>query len=141
MKKKIQRSMMIILLITFVLFYTILALILYDRNLNVLQGEVRQEARYIRAAVNTSGTGYLEQLDEVDEGTRITLVAEDGTVLYDTVEDGDTMENHASRQEVEEAFRSGQGEDVRLSDTVGEELYYYHAPCPVADQTPDPSDQ
>ena len=125
MKKKIQRSMMIILLITFVLFYTILALILYDRNLNVLQGEVRQEARYIRAAVNTSGTGYLEQLDEVDEGTRITLVAEDGTVLYDTVEDGDTMENHASRQEVEEAFRSGQGEDVRLSDTVGEELYYY----------------
>ena len=125
MKKKIQRSMMIILLITFVLFYTILALILYDRNLNVLQGEVRQEARYIQTAVNMSGTGYLEQLDEVDKGTRITLVSEDGDVLYDTDENGGDMENHASRQEVAEAFRTGQGEDVRMSDTLGEEFYYY----------------
>ncbi|HJA67611.1 two-component sensor histidine kinase [Lachnoclostridium sp. An169] len=125
MKKKIQRSMMIILLITFVLFYAILALILYNRNLNVLQGEVRQEARYIQTAVNMSGTGYLEQLDEVDKGTRITLVSEDGDVLYDTDENGGDMENHASRQEVAEAFRTGQGEDVRMSDTLGEEFYYY----------------
>ena len=125
MKKKIQRSMMVILLITFVLFYVILALILYNRNLNVLQAEVRQEARYIQTAVNISGTGYLQQLDDVDDGTRITLVSEEGDVLYDTVNDEEAMENHASREEVAAAFRSGQGEDVRMSDTMGEELYYY----------------
>ena len=47
-KKKIQQSMTVILTVTLVLAYVILSVILYNRNMNLLQTEVKQEAAYIR---------------------------------------------------------------------------------------------
>lgn len=125
MRKKIQRSMMLILSVTLILFYAILSFILYNRNLSLLESEVQQEARYIRTAINISGAEYLEQMDEVDVRTRVTQIAQNGEVLYDSQRDGSTLENHGSRKEVKEALGSGEGEDVRMSDTVGREMYYY----------------
>lgn len=43
-KKKIQQSMTVILTVTLVLAYVILSVILYNRNMNLLQTEVKQEA-------------------------------------------------------------------------------------------------
>lgn len=51
-KKKIQQSMTVILTVTLVLAYVILSVILYNRNMNLLQTEVKQEAAYIREAIN-----------------------------------------------------------------------------------------
>lgn len=53
-KKKIQQSMTVILTVTLVLAYVILSVILYNRNMNLLQTEVKQEAAYIREAINLS---------------------------------------------------------------------------------------
>lgn len=128
MRKRIQRSMILILLVTLIPFYIIMSLALYYKNMSLLEKEVRQEGRYISGAINMSGTHYLEQLeqlDQIDTGTRLTLIAEDGTVLYDSKVSGATMDNHSSRKEVEEAFSSGEGEVVRMSSTVQKELYYY----------------
>ena len=125
MKKKIQRSMVLVLFVTLILFYGILAVILYDHNLSILEGEVRQEAKYVQAAINISGTDYLEQMDDVDRDTRLTQIAPDGEVLYDSRRDENSIENHRSRPEVQSALQSGTGEDVRMSDTVGREMYYY----------------
>lgn len=125
MKKKIQRSMVLVLFVTLILFYGILAVILYDHNLSILEGEVRQEAKYVQAAINISGTDYLEQMDDVDRDTRLTQIAPDGEVLYDSRRDENSIENHKSRPEVQSALQSGTGEDVRMSDTVGREMYYY----------------
>ena len=63
MKRKIQRSMVFVLTGTLILFYILLAVLLYNRNLQLLQSEVQQEARYIRTAINISGTQYLEKMD------------------------------------------------------------------------------
>lgn len=117
--------MMLILAVTLVLFYAIISIILYNRNLELLKNEVRQEAEYIRTAVNISGTDYLEQMSEVDERTRLTLVDQSGNVLYDSSGGENDMENHSAREEVQEAFDAGTGEAVRMSDTLGRELYYY----------------
>ena len=125
MRKRIQKSMMLILAVTLVLFYAIISIILYNRNLELLKNEVRQEAEYIRTAVNISGTDYLEQMSEVDERTRLTLVDQSGNVLYDSSGGENDMENHSAREEVQEAFDEGTGEAVRMSDTLGRELYYY----------------
>ena len=125
MKKKIQRSMVLVLFVTLILFYGILAVILYDHNLSILEGEVRQEAKYVQAAINISGTDYLEQMDDVDRDTRLTQIAPDGEVLYDSRRDENSIGNHRSRPEVQSALQSGTGEDVRMSDTVGREMYYY----------------
>lgn len=94
MKRKIQRSMVFVLTGTLILFYILLAVLLYNRNLQLLQSEVQQEARYIRTAINISGTQYLEKMDEVDLNTRVTRIDKNGAVLYDSRSAGKTEENH-----------------------------------------------
>lgn len=56
---------------------------------------------------------------------RLTIVAPDGTVKYDSYGSSADMENHADRPEIMEAFESGTGEDTRVSSTFGKETYYY----------------
>ena len=125
MRKKIQRSMVMVLAVTLLLSYAIITIITYNRNMAMLEAEVRQEARYIQAAINISGPDYLAEMNGVDWTTRVTQISPDGEVLYDTRRDESTLEDHSGRKEVQEALASGEGEDVRMSDTVGQELYYY----------------
>ena len=125
MKRKIQKSMTAILAVTFVLFYAILSLVLYDRNVSLLKSEMKQEAKYICAAINITGPEYLEQMDNVEVRTRVTRIARDGSVLYDSRRDESTLENHGNRKEVQDALRVGEGEDIRRSVTVKEDMYYY----------------
>lgn len=125
MRKRMMRSMVLVLTVTLLLSYTILSVFIYYRNMSMLKSEVRQETRYIQTAINISGSEYMEQMNEVDWNTRVTQIGRDGTVLYDTKRDGSTLENHSQRKEVKEAFADGAGEDIRMSDTVGKEMYYY----------------
>ena len=125
MRKRIQKSMMFILIAILVPIYLIMSVVVYQRNLKILEGEIKQEAAYIKRAVDLSGTEYLAQLDDVDQGTRVTLIASTGDVLYDSRNDGSTMENHKTRAEVQQALKNGTGEKIRMSDTVSKELYYY----------------
>ncbi len=117
--------MVMVLSVTLLLSYIILTLIIYSRNMSMLESEVKQEARYIQAAINISGPEYLEEMDGVDWTTRVTQIDPNGEVLYDTRRDNSTLENHSGRKEVMEALSKGEGEDVRMSDTVGQEMYYY----------------
>lgn len=117
--------MVLILSITLIVFYAIFSIILYNRNLEILESEVKQEAKYIQRAIDISGTKYLAEMDAVDWGARVTCITADGEVLYDSRRDEKDLENHSEREEVREALENGEGEDVRVSDTVGRELYYY----------------
>ena len=64
-------------------------------------------------------------MDNIDESTRVTRIDADGSVLYDSRRDADTLDNHSGREEVKEALKNGEGEDVRRSVTVEKDLYYY----------------
>ena len=108
MRKRIQRSMVMVLTVTLLLSYVILTIIIYNRNLSILESEVRQEAKYIQAAINISGSEYLEEMDGVDWSTRVTQISRNGDVLYDTRRDSSTLENHSGRAEVREALASGE---------------------------------
>jgi two-component system phosphate regulon sensor histidine kinase PhoR len=67
---------------------------------------------------------------EID--SRITVIATDGTVLGDSIEDPATMENHAARPEVKDALATGIGESTRYSTTLKEQMMY--VAVPVASQ-------
>lgn len=54
---------------------------------------------------------------------RISIIARDGTVLGDSVSVGE-FDDHSERPEIVEAFRSGSGQDIRYSETVGKQLMY-----------------
>lgn len=82
---------------------------------------------------SASGTPSASDLYPVVEAlstrssTRVTLVAGDGSVLADSAvreSDLSAVENHLSRPEIQQAFTSGQGQDIRASHTTGERTMY-----------------
>lgn len=86
-------------------------------NLNaveaVVEAELKQSSDY--AFINNG----------LDEDTRITLIARDGTVLADSNEDASKMENHSNREEFKQAVENGESSTVRRSETLNENTYYY----------------
>lgn len=86
--------------------------------------ELREETDVVAAALNQASDDYV-LLDQIELGdTRVTLVADDGTVLYDSDESPSDMANHADRPEIAEALADGDGISERSSSTVGETMLY-----------------
>ena len=56
---------------------------------------------------------------------RLTLVAPDGSVIYDNQADETSMQNHFDRPEIAEAFEKGDGQVIRKSATLNKSTYYY----------------
>lgn len=112
-----------------ILLSSILTTVVYYNKLEAqMKREVIIEARYIEAGMEMAGTAYLDQLSSKVRGSsqnRVTLIAQDGTVLYDNYTDNELMENHADRPEVQSALKIGTGEVTRVSDTLSETTYYY----------------
>ncbi len=71
-----------------------------------------------------------KQLEAIfgDRPFRVTIMSPDGQVLADSKARAADLENHASRPEVMAALSRGQGRAVRVSDSVGIELYYLAKP-------------
>ena len=68
------------------------------------------------------------QSSAMDENSRITVIASDGTVVADSeIDRPDVMENHLEREEVREAFAEGTGSDTRSSESLGESMLYVAA--------------
>jgi two-component system phosphate regulon sensor histidine kinase PhoR len=64
-----------------------------------------------------------------DSETRITIIAVGGKVLADSHYDIAEMDNHRNRPEISEAIRSrSSGNEIRYSETIGEEMLYYAVP-------------
>lgn len=86
--------------------------------------ELREETDVVAAALNQASDDYV-LLDQIELGdTRVTLVADDGTVLYDSDESPADMANHADRPEIAEALTDGDGISERSSSTMGETMLY-----------------
>ena len=125
MRKKIQSSMILVIALTLIIAYAITTLVVYRQTIHIMEGEVRQEADYINVAIDTSGESYLKIMDKVHKDTRITLIDSDGNVKYDSKEDEVTFQNHKNRPEVKEALKTGSGQDIRESNTLNKEMFYY----------------
>lgn len=74
--------------------------------------------------------GLVDRLGETGK-VRLTFIGSDGIVWGDTERDGQSlieMDNHLSRQEVQEAISEGIGSEDRLSDTTQTEYRYLVLP-------------
>lgn len=126
LRNKIQKSMILVIVTTLLIAYGMTTVVVYRQNVSVMEREIRQEAQYIRAAIRDAGEGYLDEAASVQKETRLTLIGQDGQVLYDSEHtDEATLENHKNRPEVRQAVNLGEGQDVRRSDTLEQEMFYY----------------
>ncbi len=120
MKKTMNVRFMIIsaaaILIT-ALFSTILFF-------HVLKRQVFADLQAYEHVISQTNPSELEiSKDEM----RITVIAEDGKVLFDSQADETKMENHENRPEIIAARKKGTGEKIRWSDTFSEHTFYYAA--------------
>ena len=129
-KRKIYWNLCLVALLTMVVSALITALLLCQDLQTQMRHSVMTEVRYLESAMEVSGEDYLAHLKSRGDGNsenRITWVAQDGTVLYDSFADSESLENHKDRPEIAAAFKNGRGQSVRTSRTLAEQTYYYAA--------------
>ena len=123
MTKRIFRSILLVSIASCFVGLAFVIGILYQYFDNQLMRELENSAYYLSIAVEHEGISALNDLPEGKE--RITIIDTDGTVLYDTSSNPATMENHNTREEVQEARENGSGKAVRQSNTLGHKNIYY----------------
>ena len=123
MTKKIFQSILLVAGAVLLASLLIIMGFLYDYFGGVEENQLRDELSLAAAAVEDGGTDYLSQLTA--DRYRLTWIAADGNVLYDTRTDAESLENHASRAEVSQALSTGTGESTRYSSTLMEKTMYY----------------
>ena len=123
MTRKIFRSILLVAGVVLAAGMVIMTGCLYSYFGGVQEQQLQDELSLAVSGVENGGTAYLERLPA--ERFRLTWIASDGRVLYDTqVTDVASMENHAGRQEVQEALENGSGESSRYSDTLLQQTLY-----------------
>ena len=123
MNRKIFNSILLASLIVLLASFTVIIGVMYDYSTGLLKRQMRLELGLAKSALEFSGVAYLEGLD-IDESSRVTWIASDGTVLFESDADPAVMDNHLGREEISEALAAGWGESSRWSSTLTEQTIY-----------------
>ena len=123
MTKRIFRATLLVGVAVLIASLTLVMGALYSYFGRVQESQLRDELSLAAVGVEQNGMDYLRKLES--DQYRITWLGADGAVLYDTRADAESMENHAQRQEVQQALATGEGESSRYSDTLLQKTVYY----------------
>lgn len=122
MNRKVFRSIMAVAGAVLLASLLVIMASLYGYFGGVQEDQLRDELSLAAVSVEDSGEDYLRQVSS--DRFRLTWIAGDGTVLYDTRADGESMENHGDRAEVKQALAQGEGESIRYSSTLLRQTVY-----------------
>ncbi|MCE5343762.1 MAG: hypothetical protein LLF96_09335, partial [Eubacteriales bacterium] len=116
-------------LVGFTLIISLLLCVLLIGGMNVLfnqqlRDQLVKESDSIVSLMNKQAdkVAFLESVVYLN---RVTLIDQDGTVLFDSQGNVSQMENHADRSEFADAVENGTGWATRKSATLGETSLYY----------------
>lgn len=128
MDRKVRRSYKRQLLIYFAAVFVVFAILLIifqfrsDRNSRKL---MLQDRLSCYADIIALSDDYASTVKLFPPELRVTVIDKNGVVVYDSVEDESTLDNHGSRPEVKIAIEEKEGGSIRKSDTVGINYFYY----------------
>lgn len=122
MTSKILRSILSVATVVLISSMLVVTGFLYSYFDGVQQTQLKTELNLAAKATEQLGIDYLESLNT--DQYRLTWVAPDGTVIFDSEADPATMENHANREEIIEARTYDFGSSTRESSTMMEQTVY-----------------
>ncbi|NLM74819.1 MAG: PAS domain S-box protein [Clostridiaceae bacterium] len=125
MKKRIYRSMLLLIILSILSTAFLITGFIYGEFYARMKQEVRNEAHFVSVGFNLNGEKIFSELADQNFSSRITWIASDGTVLFDSSADPGSMENHLDRPEISDALNNGSGEAVHLSRTFGTQTFYH----------------
>ena len=99
----------------------IAAIFAYLRGM--VTSQLRVNAEYVLQGIETEGIDYFQNFSS--DSIRVTWIAKDGAVIFDSKQNASQMTNHLDREEVQAAIKSGTGQSVRYSDTLSKQTTYY----------------
>ena len=124
MRKRMNRQLMMMSVFAILLTMGLMVLTFWQLLQKQVLADLKSDAILMQQADLYKQEQLYEQ-EENKENFRITWIAADGTVLGDTSANQDGMENHAERPEIVAALRDGEGYDIRNSETLDENTFYY----------------
>ena len=83
---------------------------------------LRAEAAAIAQGLGAAGSDYFDSFASDD---RVTWIAANGTVLYDSAAPAQLLESHAGREEIDQALQTGEAQTSRYSKTLLQRTFYY----------------
>ncbi len=136
MTKRIFTAILLVTVAILLLSSAVISVVLYEDFEAQFFNELKSEAHTIAVALE-SGLPAEEYLPALEPARvtdlRVTWVAANGDVLYDSDADETTMENHLAREEIAEALQNGYGDSTRNSATISKKTIYYA--CRLTDGT------
>lgn len=125
MKKRIFWGMYLLVLAGVIVSLLVSSVLMYNEMSQAMEQSLRRQATLVAHMVDENGADSLHTLEPRGEEERITVITREGTVLYDTREDPEKLENHLERPEIRTALEKGEGEAKRYSDTLKQTIFYY----------------
>lgn len=107
---------------------TITAVLILSVFYSYSDNQLKEQLRVVESVVENQlaqddDTAFIS--NHIDKNVRITLVANDGTVIADSQESANKLGNHLNRQEIQQAIKNGEATVTRHSDTQGKKIYYF----------------
>ena len=124
-KKRIFLGLCFACFVTLFLTATFMVRVIYTNSNKQVKKEIIHQSKFIGTALTEGANDHYIIVVGKESENRITLIALDGTVLYDNYVPAKELGNHLDRPEIQEAVLKGKGEITRLSTTLGEKSYYY----------------
>lgn len=124
LQKKIFMVFSIVSFVLILLISWLVMFVTYSDVLKIVREDVGTQIEHYSIGYEEVGVKYLEKVSLVSD-VRITLITEDGEVIFENYADLEDLENHADREEVVAAKLNGYGESQRTSDTLDELTFYY----------------
>ena len=129
MNKKIFRSSLLTVCLVLISTIALIIGLLYHFFDKQIRTELANEAGFLAQALENEGIGYFDNFDNKNsrlaENNRVTWIAKNGTVLFDSRADASELDNHADRDEIKAAMKDGEGMSTRYSKTLTEKTVNY----------------
>ena len=124
MRRKVNRQLILTSLFATMLTMILMILLFWKLFEQQVFEDLKAYAQLLeKTQLYESEKTYQAKFNE--KGLRVTWLAADGSVLGDTGADQTLMENHANRPEFVQALHQREGKDIRESETLDENMYYY----------------
>lgn len=124
MKKKISIQMMGITTLAILSTVILVILAFYELFENQILDDLKTYAHMLQADEMLSEES-LERYRAREDNLRVTLIDENGDVIYDSDFDSEMLDNHGDRPEFLEAVSEGEASIIRESDTIQKSSFYY----------------
>ena len=121
MSKKIFRAIFFVSTFFLLISFFVISGILYSEFIENEKSYLRTEIKFLKELLSTQDD-FLENFKS--DTYRLTLISEDGDVIFDSKANINDMNNHINRKEIEKAIEIGSGESLRYSDTLLEKTIY-----------------